>query len=142
MWDQSFTPSYIDPDALNLFLSTQCMELLKLVSDEAGSARVTNIAFKRIGPTADYCDYILLKPDLTWLRSDLLVPGEPLPRECGYVSLITDVGASCNVQFTRCPLTPETFLTRWPQSLVDATHYYNPLACERFFSYIRARREN
>lgn len=95
----------------------------------------------RVGPTEEYCNYILLKPDLLWGRSDVLLD-TPVSRDAGFISLLTDVGGSCNVWFARYPLNPEAPLTRWPQSLVDATHYYNSVACDRFFAYLRARHEH
>lgn len=45
------------------------------------------------------------------------------------------------MQFTAYPLDPRNFLIRWPQSLVDATHYYNTIGCDRFFVYLRARHQ-
>lgn len=64
VWDDAFGRSFIDPENVNLFLSSRCAELLKLITTEAEQVTVTNVTYRRIGRLQEAYDYIMFRPEL------------------------------------------------------------------------------
>lgn len=125
VWDTAFRRSYVETDNLNLFISSTCAEIFKVEVDVEGVARIKTYPVTQLGRSADYDTYIL--PSIKDLPYSSGNPGGELdvrPALEPFSWLVIEV-YPCSVSFVRYPLSADG-TARWPQTLVDATHYLNP----------------